>query len=81
MQGMNRDGHNYIKKAWMAGVRCFLIQHEVAESEFSESTFIHTSNALDSLQVLAAKKFHRLLLQGLSERVTLKPDTIGIRPL
>jgi alanine racemase len=57
MQGMNRDGHNYIKKAWMAGVRCFLIQHEVAESEFSESTFIHTSNALDSLQVLAA--YHR----------------------
>ncbi|MCO6461140.1 MAG: bifunctional UDP-N-acetylmuramoyl-tripeptide:D-alanyl-D-alanine ligase/alanine racemase [Saprospiraceae bacterium] len=59
MPGKNRDGHNYIRKAWNAGVRCFLIQHDVPENEFPDATFIHTADSLKGLQDLAA--YHRSL--------------------
>lgn len=57
LAGERRDGHNYLKKAWDAGVRCFLIHQPVNEDNYPGSSFIHTHNTLDSLQKLAA--YHR----------------------
>ncbi|HMY85639.1 MAG: bifunctional UDP-N-acetylmuramoyl-tripeptide:D-alanyl-D-alanine ligase/alanine racemase [Saprospiraceae bacterium] len=61
LPGEHRDGHNYIKKAWDAGVRCFLVSRKVDFESFGDSVFILTENTLLGLQAIAA--YHRSLFK------------------
>ena len=54
LAGERRDGHNYIKKAYDAGVRAFLIHRNIDTSIFGGSIFIIVEDTLASLQILAA---------------------------
>ena len=53
LAGERRDGHNYIKKAYDAGVRAFLVHRNIDTSIFGGSIFIIVEDTLASLQMLA----------------------------
>lgn len=57
LSGEHRDGHNYIKKAWDAGVRCFLVSRAIDFESFKDSVFILAGDTLSGLQAIAA--YHR----------------------
>lgn len=63
LKGPSHDGHRFLKEAYQAGIRSFLVA-TVPESidQFTGSTFIKATNTLIALQVLAA--WHRRQYKG-----------------
>ncbi|MFZ9660753.1 MAG: Mur ligase family protein, partial [Chitinophagaceae bacterium] len=57
ISGTGRDGHSFIKDAWLKGVRAFVVQHVPVMTAFPETIFIKVADPLQALQELTA--FHR----------------------
>lgn len=56
-----RDGHSFIDDAYQKGVRNFLVQHQVATSQYPNANFLLVNNTLQALQQIVAnyrKQFH-----------------------
>lgn len=57
IKGNNHDGHKYIESLYRKGVRVFIVEMlPESQSLFSDAAFIHTANAINALQLLAASK-------------------------
>ena len=57
IEGIRRDGHQFIPELYKRGVRNFIISREIKTGEYPETNFLLVKNTLDALQQLAA--YHR----------------------
>ena len=57
INGERNNGHQYLKDAYAAGIRNFIIEEDADTKQLENSTVIKVKNSLDALQQLAA--FHR----------------------
>ncbi|GET29983.1 bifunctional UDP-N-acetylmuramoyl-tripeptide:D-alanyl-D-alanine ligase/alanine racemase [Prolixibacter sp. SD074] len=57
LRGNLRDGHQYVRDAYLHGVRAFVVEEIPAGSEFTEAAFIQVPDSLEALQKLAT--YHR----------------------
>ena len=56
--GPRNDGHDYIADLYAAGIRQFVIEHEVDIRKFPHANFFQSGSAIDTLQCLAMS--HRM---------------------
>ncbi len=54
LKGPRRSGHSFIKDAYKAGVRNFVVSKKVNTAEFKQATFILVNDSLEALQTLAS---------------------------
>lgn len=57
LRGNLRDGHQYVRDAYLRGVRAFVVEEVPKLSDFTEAVFIRVPDSLEALQKLAA--YHR----------------------
>ncbi|MES2690768.1 MAG: Mur ligase family protein, partial [Bacteroidota bacterium] len=57
IHGERNNGHQYLKDAYAAGVRNFIVEEDIDAGQLENSTVIRVKNSLEALQQLAA--FHR----------------------
>lgn len=57
IKGNQHDGHHYLKELYSKGLRYFVIDQTIDQTEFKEATFIKVTNTLEALQELAL--FHK----------------------
>ena len=57
LRGNLRDGHQYVRDAYLRGVRTFIVEVVPNRSDFPEAAFIQVPDSLEALQKLAA--YHR----------------------
>lgn len=67
ISGKQHNGHQYIRDAYAAGVRSFLVE-KMPDSPHSDANFIQTPNSLQALQQLAAhhRTFYHLPVIGIT---------------
>lgn len=57
LKGNLRDGHQYVRDAYLRGVRAFIVEDIPEDSELTDACFIRVPNSLEALQKLAT--YHR----------------------
>ncbi|MCB9283232.1 MAG: bifunctional UDP-N-acetylmuramoyl-tripeptide:D-alanyl-D-alanine ligase/alanine racemase [Lewinellaceae bacterium] len=57
LAGPRQDGHRFIREAYAAGVRNFVVSKPVDTRRYPEANFLKVDNTLEALQLLAA--YHR----------------------
>lgn len=68
LKGEQYNGHLYLKEAYQAGVRCFLISEREPIRQLLEAKIILVKNTLVALQKLAAAQRKSLIIQSLESR-------------
>jgi alanine racemase len=59
LPGIRYDGHDFIKKVYDTGVRCFVVSQKINPDDFPDTCFILVPDVLTALQSLATWHRHR----------------------
>jgi alanine racemase len=62
-QGKHTDGNQFIKEMYQKGIRCFVVNEDIAQFQTLEGLFVKVAHTLSALQDLAI--FHRSQFIGL----------------
>lgn len=62
LKGPIYDGHDFVKQAYNAGVRAFLVSRSPQDFKLKDGAFIRVENTLDAMQIFAAH--HRKQFRG-----------------
>ena len=55
LKGGQKDGHDFIEKAYLQGVRQFVVENGFDSSKFPDATFTYVNEVLETLQSVALK--------------------------